>query len=107
MSNEETAIIYNVTVKVDAGISDLWLNWLVNEHIPLIMETGCFTSYQVVRLLEVDDTDGPTFAIQYRASSKADYNRYLELHAPSMRKLSLDKWGDRFIAFRSLMEVLH
>jgi hypothetical protein len=100
------AIIYNVTNKVDAAIADAWLNWLLQEHIPAIMRTGCFSSYKVVRLLEVDDTEGPTYAVQYAADSKADYNRYITVHAPAMRQQSYDKWGDRFIAFRSVMQVV-
>lgn len=99
-------IIYNVTVKVDGSIADAWLQWLLNEHIPSIMNTNCFVGYKVVRLLEVDETEGPTYAIQYFAESKADYNRYIEIHSSKMQKLSFEKWGDRFIAFRSVMEVV-
>ena len=99
-------IIYNVTVKVDAAIADAWLRWLLEQHIPEIMQTGCFTEYKVVRLLDIDDSEGPTYAIQYLADSKADYNRYIEMHAPAMRKKSTDEWGDRFIAFRSVMQVI-
>ena len=99
-------IIYNVTVKVDASIADNWLQWLLDVHIPDVMGTRCFSGYKVVRLLEVDDSEGPTYAVQYQADSKSDYNRYIEMYAPEMRKRSNDKWGDRFIAFRSVMEVV-
>jgi hypothetical protein len=57
-------------------------------------------------LLDIDESEGPTYAVQYYAISKAQYNRYIDLYAPKMRKLSTDKWGDRFIAFRTLMEVV-
>jgi hypothetical protein len=99
-------IIYNVTVKVDVDIADAWLDWLLREHIPEIMNTRCFTENRVVRLLETDDSDGPTYAIQYTAISKEDYNRYIESHAPEMRRRSFEKWGEKFIAFRSVMEVV-
>ena len=99
-------IIYNVTVKVDEQIAGAWLQWLLNEHIPGIMQTNCFVDYKVVRLLEVDDSEGPTYAIQYHAQSKSDYNRYIEIHSSKMRKLSFEKWGEKFIAFRSVMEVV-
>ena len=99
-------IIYNVTIKVDASIADAWLPWLLHEHIPEVMQTGCFSSNRVVRLLEVDDSEGPTYAIQYNAESKADYNRYIQLHAATLRDRSYEKWGDRFIAFRSVMQVV-
>ena len=100
-------IIYNVTIKVDASIHHEWLSWLKQEHIPDIIKTGCFTSANILRLLETDDIDGPTYAIQYFAESKALYNIYIEKYAGLMRQKSFDKWGNQFIAFRSLLEVVN
>lgn len=99
-------IIYNVTVKVELAVAEAWLRWMLNEHIPGIMQTQCFTDYRIVRLLEVDDSEGPTYAIQYFADSKADYNRYMELYSSGMSQVSFEKWRDRFIAFNSVMEVV-
>lgn len=99
-------IIYNLTVKVEPHIADAWLQWLLNEHIPSVMATNCFVDYRVVRLLEVDDSEGPTYAIQYSAESKADYNRYISIHSSKMQKFSFEKWSNHFIAFRSVMEVV-
>ncbi len=106
LGNEGVAIIYNVTIKVDAGIADAWLQWLLQENIPEIMSTGCFMNNRVVKLLETDDSEGPTYAIQYGAISKADYNRYIDKYAPLLRQQSIDKWGDGFFAFSSIMEVI-
>lgn len=100
-------LIYNVTIKVDHSIADTWLVWLKEEHIPDIIRTGCFTHATVLRLLEVDETEGPTYAVQYHAESNALYNRYVEQFSGNMRKKGVDKWGDKFIAFRSVMEVVH
>jgi hypothetical protein len=99
-------IIYNVTIRVDEAIAVPWLHWLLNEHIPDVMATRCFKEYKVVHLLEMDEREGPTYAIQYVAESKADYNRYIELHATEMRKRSYEKWKEQFIAFRTVMEVV-
>lgn len=98
--------IYNVTSKIDHSISEAWLQWIQQEHIPDIIATGCFSKATVLRLLEVDDSEGPTYAIQYTAESKASYNRYIEKFAPVMRQKAIDKWGNKFIAFRSFMQVV-
>ena len=100
-------IVYNVTVKVDAGIASKWLEWLQTEHITEVIGTGCFTKASILKLLEVDETEGPTFAIQYFAESKAMYNQYIEKYAGLMRQKSYYKWGDKFIAFRSVMQVVN
>jgi hypothetical protein len=100
-------IIYNVTIKVQQSINDAWLLWLKEEHIPDVIQTGCFTHAVILRLLEVDDTEGPTYAVQYFAESKALYNNYIETHAAAMRQNGFDKWGAAFIAFRSVMQVVN
>jgi len=99
--------IYNITSKIDPSIHENWVTWMKDTHIIEVMATNCFTQYQFVRLLEVDDSDGPTYAIQYMANSKADYNRYLEIHAPLLSKKATEAWGNLFIGFRSLMQDVH
>ncbi|MGZ8538072.1 MAG: DUF4286 family protein, partial [Flavisolibacter sp.] len=98
--------IYNVTNKVEPSIANEWLQWMLNEHIPDIMETKCFYSSRLVKILEIDESEGPTYAIQYFAASRSDYNRYIEIYADTMRKKAFDKWGDKFFAFRSVMEIV-
>lgn len=100
-------IIYNVTIKLDEAIHRQWLIWLKEEHIPEVIATGCFTRATILQILETDDSEGPTYAIQYFAESKALYNRYIEKFAPGMRQRSYDKWGNRFVAFRTVMQVVN
>ena len=98
--------IYNVTVKVDWSIHDAWVKWMLNEHFTEMINTGCFTQSQLFRLLETDETEGPTYSAQYSAANKADYNRYVSIYADRIRKKYSEKWGDRFIAFRSLLQAV-
>jgi hypothetical protein len=99
--------IYNVTIKIQGPIHTAWLQWLKEEHVPEVLATNCFTKATIVRLLEIDDSEGPTYAIQYTAESKAAYNLYIEKYGSQLRQKSFDKWGNQFIAFRSLMQVVH
>ena len=100
-------IVYNVTIKITTAIHTEWLQWLKEEHIPDVIQTGCFTHAVILRLMEVDDTEGPTYAIQYFAESKGLYNNYIENHAAEMRQKGFNKWGNQFIAFRSVMQVVN
>jgi len=100
-------IIYNVTIKVADIIKTEWLTWLKQEHIPDVLGTKCFSKATILHLLETDDTEGPTYAIQYSAESMADYKRYIDEFAGIMRQRSFDRWGDQFIAFRTIMEVVN
>jgi hypothetical protein len=99
-------IIYNVTVKVANDIATAWLDWLQKEHIPDMIATGCFTHANVLHLFEQDDQEGVTYAVQYHALNEDLYQKYLDAYALGMRKKGQEKWGDRFIAFRTVMKIL-
>ena len=65
-------LIYNVTVKVNWAIHDAWLIWMQHEHMQDVVATGCFTHSQLIRLLETDEEDGPTYAAQYYTENKSN-----------------------------------
>jgi hypothetical protein len=58
-------------------------------------------------LIELDDEEGITYAVQYHAKSKAEYDEYIKLFSDKMRNDAKEKWGDGFIAFRTIMEVVN
>lgn len=99
-------IVYNVTTKVSHPVAAAWLVWMKNEHIPDLVNTGCFTHAVILHLVEADDEEGITYAVQYHAKGRADYNRYMEQFADEMRKKALDQWGDKVISFRTLMHIV-
>ena len=79
-------IIYNITTKVHWSIHDEWLRWMQQTHIKEIMETGCFTRYQMVKLLETDEEEGATYAIQYYAENMEAYERYIAHFSEILRQ---------------------
>ncbi len=97
--------IYNVTTQVSWGIHEGWLEWLNKEHAPAIIGTGCFAWYQVLRLHEVDESEGPTYAVQYFTASKYLYNQYISEHSNTYRQQGYDKWGSQFASFHTVMEL--
>ena len=70
------------------------------------MTTGLFTEWKMFRLLEQDESEGITYVVQYFAATVNDYERYIEEHAPLLREKALQRWGDQFIAFRSVMQLV-
>ncbi len=100
-------IIYNVTVKVEKEISENWVNWMQNEHIPDLLNTGLFNDYTLSMLLEQDESDGITYIVQYHCENMEKYNHYIEDYAPIMREKAFIKFGNKFIAFRTLMKRMN
>jgi hypothetical protein len=99
-------IVYNITIKISSEIESEWVTWQKEEHIPDVMASGQFTDYKFYRLLQQEEKDGITYIVQYFAASIENYNRYIEQTAPVLRQKALDKWGNKFIAFRTLMQAV-
>lgn len=99
-------IIYNVTIKTDHSISEEYVSWLHHKHLKDMMDTGLFSSYRLCRLIEPADEEGVTFVIQYHCDSVENYQSYIDEHSMEMRRKGIEKFGDKFAAFRTVMEIL-
>ncbi len=99
-------VIYNVTSKVEHSIAADWLQWIRDEHIGDLVSTGCFTHATVLRMIETDETDGLTYAVQYHAPDQKAYNYYIQQYAARMQEKSFSRWGDKVISFRSVLQVI-
>ncbi|HOA37358.1 MAG TPA: DUF4286 family protein [Flavihumibacter sp.] len=99
-------ILYNITIKVEESVSGLFCTWLLENHMPAMLATGCFNSSRLLRLLEVDDSDGPTYAVQFTAPTKILYNKYISEHAEAHRRQLEAKWAGQYVSFSSAMELI-
>lgn len=97
-------IIYNVTIKVEAGAAGDWVKWMKEEHMPELMRTGLFVDSRLCRLLEQDETEGVTYVAQYFCDTMEHYNTYIAEHAQHMRDKGFASFGGKFTAFRTVME---
>ena len=98
-------IVYNVTVNIDKSIVDDWLTWMQEIHIPEVMNTGIFLKSQIHRVITKDDT-GSTFAIAYTCPSMKDLHQYQINFAKELQQQHISRYGDKVVAFRTLMEII-
>lgn len=100
-------IIYNVTINIDDSVHDQWVNWMKDKHIPEILATGKFTEAKMVRVLIVEEMGGTTYSIQYFTESKEMLERYYQEDAPKFREEGMRLFGDKMLAFRTELELVH
>ena len=99
-------IIYNVTVKVDNDAAEAWVQWMQSTHMADLMSTGLFVDCRLCRLLEQDEAEGMTYTAQYFLESMDQYNQYIDNHAVVMRDKAFKLFGNKFAAFRTIMEII-
>lgn len=99
-------IIYNVTVNIDNSVAEEWLQWMKEVHIPEIMATTFFIKSQIARVMGDEDSGGKTYAIQYTARNMEDLMEYQRDHAPALQAKHTARYQDRYVAFRTVLEVI-
>ncbi len=100
-------ILYNVTVKIDHESHTRWLEWMERTHIPQVMQTACFSEYRFCKLLDADESDGVTYAIQYLAKNMEAIADYQQHFAPALQADYKKNFEGHYVVFRSLLEVIH
>lgn len=98
-------IIYNVTVNIENDVHDEWLEWMKNQHIPDVMQTGFFIEHKMCKVL-VEEEQGITYSIQYTCKNMDDLKEYQRTHSSRLQKEHADKFANKFVAFRTLLEIV-
>jgi hypothetical protein len=98
-------IIYNVTVNIENDVREEWLQWMKTKHIPDVMDTGYFIENKICKVL-VDEEQGTTYSIQYTCKNMDKLKEYQHHHAPRLQKEHTDRYANKFVAFRTLLEIV-
>lgn len=96
--------IYNVTINIDDSVHQEWRTWMLDQHIPEVLNTGMFLGNKFCRVL-IDEESGTTYSIQYLVKDLETYKIYQEMYAPALQKESANKFGGKFVAFRTMLEI--
>ena len=99
-------IIYNVTIVIDDDISEEWLKWMLEIHIPDVMATGKFIDGKLSRIL-AEEEGGKSYSVQYLCPDMKTYQAYQKENAPALQQEHTQRYAGKFVAFRTLLNVLY
>jgi len=99
-------LIYNITLKIEWAIQQQWLHWMKEVYIKKVLDSDCFIRYQLVRLLEIDEDEGPTYALQLYAADRERYERHIKYYLPENETITYKEWGNSVLSFSTLMEII-
>jgi len=97
-------IVYNVTVNIEDSVHDEWLSWMKSKHIPDVMKSGCFMENKIFKILGDEESGGTTYSIQYSCDNMDKFLQYEQKFAPAFRNEFNEKYKDKVVSFRTLLE---
>lgn len=97
-------VIYSVFVNVDEGAVNDWKAWMMRQHIPDVMNTGCFVSCDFGQVVfPPPDDERVSFRVDYRCKSEGELDEYQRQHAPRLQSEHAARYSGRFVASRSVI----
>lgn len=99
-------LLYNVTFGIDKQIEQEWLQWMHENYLPGIMNTGLFSEYKIYKVLTHDDEGSMSYSIQCFAPSIEHILQYLNEFAPKLVEAHRARFKDQHVAFNTLLEEL-
>jgi hypothetical protein len=97
-------LLYNVTIGIDKDVELEWLQWVKEEHIPSVMNTGLFVSSTMYKILHDQGEGTVSYSIQYFAEDIRSITNYLDNFAPAIMLQQRKKFSDKHVAFQTLLE---
>ena len=79
--------VYMIRSQADPVIKDKVVNYMLTEHFPYLMQTGCFVKCS----LEIDSGTNEIIS-RYECESELYLTEYLEKHSGSLRREMLSKF---------------
>ncbi|ERM82876.1 hypothetical protein P872_05355 [Rhodonellum psychrophilum GCM71 = DSM 17998] len=99
-------ILYNITVNIEKQVEQEWILWMKEVHIPDVLATGIFHENKFYKLLHETDDGTVNYSIQYFTDSMEKISEYNSTYAPKLQSDFKAKFEDKYVVFRSLLEIV-
>ena len=103
MHAADRQLIYEVSLDVSPDILNEYDAWL-EDHVAEMLTIPGFLSAEISHIDPQEDQrdDWPRLCVRYQVAGQEIFDDYLQNHAPRMRALGVEKFGDQFRASRRI-----
>lgn len=99
-------ILYNITINVTSDIEQDFISWMKSTHIPEVLATGMFVEHRFYRLLHESEDGSVNYSIQFFTETMEKMMEYERNYAPALRTKTRERYQDKAVSFRSLLETI-
>ena len=83
-----------------------WFNWFPWFDECQANKLNLFIENKVAKI-HAEEDGGLSYSVQYLLKSWDDYNLYQSKFAPHLQKKYQDKYANKSVAFRTVLEIIH
>lgn len=99
-------ILYNVTVNIEKHVEEEWVLWMKKTHIPDVLATGMFSENRFYKILHDSEDGSVNYSVQYFTDSMEKIMEYQNKFSQKLQDDVKEKFQDKFVVFRTLLETV-
>jgi len=99
-------LIFNTTYKVPNEDIELWLNWITEQHIPFMLQSGSFSKSQVAKIVGSDDEEGTSYSVQFYIVDMDALMYWHKENATKFQNNCAAKFGNSVSFFSTVLEII-
>jgi hypothetical protein len=97
-------LLYNLTIGIDKIVEQEWLTWMRENYIPGAMSSNLLLESKIFKVLHDDDEPTVSYSLQFFSKNIEMISLYLEKIEPILSEALMQRYKDRHVAFRTLLE---
>ncbi|RAW03329.1 DUF4286 family protein [Pseudochryseolinea flava] len=97
-------LLYNVTIGIDKSVEQEWLAWMRESYIPGALSSKMLQDCKIFKVLHDEDEPTVSYSVQFFSESIQMVNLYLEKIEPILSEALKQRYKDKHVAFRTLLE---
>jgi len=99
-------LIYNITFHVPNSIECEWLKWIKDTQIPFILESELLFDPQLTRILNDQQEEGKSYALQVKCNDMLTLTTWHKLHSANFQRNCTNAFGQQILFFATVLEII-
>lgn len=99
-------LIFNTTYKVSGSITENWLKWIQNNHIPFMLADDQFSRPQIAKIVGSDDEQGVSYSVQFHIADMQTLMLWHKENATQFQQNFQQTFGNDVQFFSTVLEVV-
>ena len=96
-------LIYNTSYMFEKEIEPAFLEWMKGKFIPLLKETGTFSTSFFCKVMVSKEDGGITYSLQLHFKNNAIFEKYIQSFEPRTKAVFQARFQNQVLSFSSLL----
>jgi len=97
-------IIYNTSYLIENSMEEGFCEWMKTKFIPLLKETGTFSSSYFCKVMLTTKDGGLTYSLQLLFKNRELFNKYQSRFEPGTKAVFDARFRNQIMSFSSVLE---